>query len=94
MLNEAQTSEPRQWVVYLLLCSDNSLYCGISNDLQKRIIAHNNKKGAKYTRGRTPVTLINFIVVGSKSEALKIEIKIKKLSKKDKLKYFNMCFKS
>ena len=94
MLNEAQTSEPRQWVVYLVLCSDNSLYCGISNDLQKRIIAHNNKKGAKYTRGRTPVTLINFIVVGSKSEALKIEIKIKKLSKKDKLKYFNMCFKS
>jgi putative endonuclease len=73
------------WYVYLLRCSDNTLYCGITNDLVKRIAKHNNKKGAKYTRGRTPVILIKSFEWLTKSEALKEEHRIKKLSRQEKL---------
>jgi len=45
------------WYVYLLECSDSSLYCGITNDLEKRIATHNSGKGAKYTKVRLPVKL-------------------------------------
>ena len=44
--------------VYLLKCSDNTLYCGYTNNLEKRISVHNQGKGSKYTRGRTPIKLI------------------------------------
>jgi len=74
------------WFVYILQCSDNTLYTGITNSLDKRISKHNNKKGAKYTRGRTPVILLFSIEVGSKSEALKLEFKIKQLSREEKFK--------
>ena len=73
------------WVVYLLKCSDETLYCGITNDLAARVLAHNNKTGAKYTRGRTPVTIFKTFSVESKSDALKLEHKIKKMSRKKKL---------
>lgn len=76
-----------EWIIYLLKCSDNSIYCGITNDLDKRIDAHNKKRGAKYTRGRTPVILIKSFVVENKSYALKIEHKIKSLSREEKLKF-------
>lgn len=72
------------WVVYLLRCSDNSLYCGITNDMDGRLKAHQAGKGAKYTRSRLPVKVVHIEVVGSKSTALKREIVIKKLSKKEK----------
>ena len=72
------------WHVYLLRCSDNSLYCGISNNVKRRLKAHQAGKGAKYTRGRLPVKLVYVSGVCSKSEALKNEIRIKKLSKKEK----------
>jgi len=75
------------WIVYLLLCSDNSIYCGISNNLNKRIAAHNAGKGAKYTKGRLPVKLIKFFITDSKSSALKLEYKIKQLSRKEKLEF-------
>ena len=45
------------WVVYILRCKDNTLYTGITDDLNKRLKAHNEGKGAKYTRGRGPVQL-------------------------------------
>ena len=67
------------WFVYLLKCSDDTLYCGITNDLDKRIAKHNANKGAKYTKGRTPVTLFKSFECNSKSEALKLEYKIKQL---------------
>lgn len=76
-----------KWFVYILLCSDNTLYVGITNNLEKRIQTHNNKKGAKYTRGRTPVTLLKSFEVASKSEALKLEYKLKHLSRENKLNY-------
>jgi putative endonuclease len=75
------------WKVYLLKCSDETIYCGITNNLEKRIKTHNSKMGAKYTRGRLPVILIKSFDVPNKSEALKLEFKIKKLSREEKLKY-------
>lgn len=74
------------WFVYLLHCSDDTLYCGITNNLEKRIIAHNNGKGAKYTKGRRPVVLLGYKEVDTKGEALKLEYKIKQMPKEEKLK--------
>ena len=68
-----------KWVVYLVRCSDKSLYCGISNDFESRLIEHNSGKGAKYTRSRRPVELIAVSPEMTKSEALKLEYRIKKL---------------
>lgn len=76
----------KKWIVYLLCCSDNSLYCGSTNDLEKRIAAHNAGVGSKYTRGRLPVTLYKSFAADSKSAALKLEYAIKQLSRKEKLK--------
>lgn len=71
--------------VYILKCSDNSLYCGYTVDLKKRLQNHNNKIGAKYTRGRTPVELVYFEKLPDKSSALTREAKIKKLNRQKKL---------
>jgi putative endonuclease len=68
----------KKWVVYLVRCSDNSLYCGISNAYQNRLIEHNSGKGAKYTRSRRPVDLVGISSEMTKSEALKLERRIKK----------------
>ena len=72
------------YYVYLLRCSDNSLYCGYTNALEKRIKTHNEGKGAKYTKSRLPVRLCYFEEFSEKSSALKREAGIKKLSKKEK----------
>lgn len=74
------------WHVYILKCNDGTLYTGITNDLDKRIEKHNKGTGAKYTRGRGPVALIKSWKFFTKSEALKEEHRIKKLSKGEKLK--------
>jgi len=74
------------WFVYLLLCSDNTLYCGITNNLEKRINTHNKGKGAKYTRSRLPVEIYYYEESPNKSEASKREYQIKKMSRENKLK--------
>ena len=73
------------WVCYLLQCADNTLYCGITNDLGKRLAAHNAGEGAKYTRGRTPLKLLYCEPCADKSAALKREMGIKALSRAGKL---------
>jgi putative endonuclease len=73
------------WVVYILLCSDNTLYTGITNDLEARIAKHEKGVGAKYTRGRGPLTLVYSNEMEDKSSALKEEYRIKQLTKKKKL---------
>jgi putative endonuclease len=76
-----------EWWVYLLRCSDDSLYCGIALRPEKREHDHNHtSKGAAYTRARRPVTLVWKEKVGTKSEALKREAAIKKMSKEAKEK--------
>lgn len=69
---------------YLLECADKTLYCGWTNDLEKRVKAHNSGHGARYTRPRRPVTLIYFEEFETKSEAMRREAAIKKLSRKEK----------
>jgi putative endonuclease len=73
------------WVCYLLHCADNTLYCGITNNLDKRLLVHNAGEGAKYTRGRTPVTLVYRESCADKSAALKRELQIKRLTREEKL---------
>lgn len=72
------------WVCYLLRCADDTLYCGISNDMEKRLAAHNSGEGAKYTRGRIPVSVVYRESCADKSAALKREIQIKRLSRSAK----------
>ena len=69
----------KKWVVYLVRCFDNSLYCGISNDIKNRLMEHNSGEGAKYTKSRRPVDLVGISPEMTKSEALKLEYKIKEL---------------
>lgn len=75
--------------IYILKCSDNSLYTGYTNDLEKRLIVHNSGKGAKYTRCRLPVEIVYFEQYETKSEAMKREYAIKQLTKEQKLKLIN-----
>ena len=72
------------WVVYLLRCRDRSLYCGITNDLPKRLKAHAAGKASRYTRSRLPVEVVYTESQPSKSTALKREAAIKKLRRRDK----------
>lgn len=73
------------YYVYILRCADDTLYTGITVDLKSRIAVHNSGKGAKYTRSRSPVKLIYQEQYDGKSEALRREIAIKKLSRTEKL---------
>jgi len=74
------------WSVYLIRCGDDSLYCGISNDVARRLIEHQAQgpKCAKYLRGRTPLNLVYERVVGTRAEASSEEYRIKQLSRKAK----------
>lgn len=76
---EAPAAKP--WFLYVLRCRDDSLYCGITNDLERRVTQHNAGKAARYTRGRGPVVLLRSWLHESKSAALKAEIAFKKLSR-------------
>jgi putative endonuclease len=69
----------KKWVAYLVRCADNSLYCGISKDFDIRLREHNAGKGAKYTRSRRPVKLVAISSEMTKSQALKLEYRIKRL---------------
>jgi len=75
------------YYVYIVRCSDNSLYTGITTDINRRIREHNEtKKGAKYTKSRRPVSLVYSALIGDRSSAQKEEYRIKKLSKIKKQK--------
>lgn len=75
-----------KYFVYILLCRDNTLYTGWTNDLIKRLGKHNGGRGAKYTRSRTPVCIVYSEECKSKSEAMKEEYRIKQLNRKEKEK--------
>ncbi|MFA9377096.1 MAG: GIY-YIG nuclease family protein [Lachnotalea sp.] len=69
---------------YIVKCSDNTLYTGWTNNLEKRIEAHNSKKGAKYTKSRIPVVLEYYETFESKEEAMRREYMIKRWPRKKK----------
>jgi putative endonuclease len=72
--------------VYIIACNDGTLYTGWTTDVAARVIAHNEGTGAKYTKGRGPVTLIYTETFENKSDALRREMTIKKLTRTEKLK--------
>jgi len=78
------------WWTYIVECSDKTLYTGISTDVNRRVLEHNtSKKGAKYTKTRRPVKLKYKEEFNNRSDALKRECEIKKLSKKEKITLLN-----
>ena len=77
----------KKWQLYVLLCKDGTLYCGITNDLERRIAQHNAVKGARYTRGRGPVSLLRSWPQKSQSAALRAEFSFKKLNRSAKDAY-------
>ncbi|MBA2690382.1 MAG: GIY-YIG nuclease family protein [Burkholderiales bacterium] len=77
------------WCCYILRCADDTLYTGITNDIDQRLIAHNDGKASKYTRARRPVTLFYSENRCDRSDALKREAAIKRLPRAAKLQ---LCF--
>jgi len=73
------------YYVYILLCGDGSLYTGTTNDVKKRLAAHEEGKGAKYTRGRRPLTLVYTEAHPNKQQALRREAALKKMRRAKKL---------
>jgi len=74
------------WFVYLVRCADDTLYAGITTDVNRRVAEHNsnNGRGARYTRGRGPVTLAYFEPAGNRSEAARREHELKIMTRADK----------
>lgn len=72
---------------YVLECSDNSLYAGYTNHLEKRIATHNAGKGAKYTKARGPVRCIYYETFETKQQAMRAEYAFKQLRRSDKIQY-------
>lgn len=78
------------WFVYILRCCDDTLYTGVTNDLKHRLEMHNAGKGAKYTKGRGPLTLCYYEQCESKPQAFQREYQIKRLSRLEKLALCNI----
>ena len=74
------------WYLYILRCKDDSLYTGITTDVEKRLEAHRAGRGAKYTRGRAPLELVYRETCGIHSDALKRELEIKAMKRPEKEK--------
>ena len=86
------TTPQKNWLIYILECGDGSLYCGITNNLEKRLKQHKGeiKGGAKYTRSHWPCKLVYEEKSTSRSEALQREAIIKKMSKNEKQALINL----
>lgn len=83
-----------QWIVYILQCADGTYYCGSTNNLERRLYAHNNlKTGAKYTRNRRPVKLVYSETSENISSARKRENELKSLSHRQKKEISRLYFK-
>jgi len=82
--------EEKNFYTYVLLTENNTLYCGYTDDVEKRFEAHKSGTGAKYTRANKPVKILYKACFDTKSEAQKHECKIKKMSRKDKLEFIKV----
>jgi len=78
------------WTVYIVACRDGTLYTGVTNDLTKRLNAHNRGCGAKYTKTRLPVSLLAFRDGFTKSQALQLEYKVKQQRRENKAKFLGI----
>jgi putative endonuclease len=84
-MNIKAKQKSKVWVVYILRCSDDSLYTGMTNNIDKRLAAHSQGTAAKYTRSRRPVKLSATSAKMARSNAMRLEIKIKKLPRAKKI---------
>ena len=86
---DSSTASSAAWLVYLLECADGSLYCGVTNNMDRRLGQHNGQipGGARYTRGRRPVRLVASRTCGGKSEALRLEKAVKSQARTHKLQF-------
>ena len=75
----------KSWMTYLLLCADGKIYCGVTNDMEKRLDAHNRGTASRFTRARLPVTLLATSRAMGKAEAFRLEYRVKRLPKTKKL---------
>ena len=75
----------QRWSLYVLECSDGTLYTGITNDLSRRLAQHNSGRASRYTRGRLPVKLVHAERCTDRSQALKREYALKQLSRSEKI---------
>ena len=84
-------TSPAEWYIYLIRCSDNSLYTGVTTHVERRFEEHQagGKKGARYLRGRGPLTLAFSHPVADRSQALRLEYAIKQLGKESKEQLVN-----
>ena len=76
----------KKWYLYILRCADGTLYTGITTDVEARLETHRSGKGAKYTRGRTPLELVYREECEDHSQALKRELAVKAMSREEKQK--------
>ena len=74
-----------EYTLYIILCNDKTLYTGIAKDLEKRLLTHSKGTGSKYVRGRLPFALIYTEKLPNRAEATKRELKIKKMSRNEKI---------
>ncbi len=84
-VSPAPTAAEAPYYVYIMQCSDNSFYIGITNNLERRLNAHNEGIASKYTRSRRPVVLCYQELCGTRSQALIRECSLRLLSRKEKL---------
>lgn len=88
LTEQVSAPSPKTWYLYMIRCKDNSLYTGITVDIQRRFQEHQDSngigKGAKFLRGKGPLQLVYSTCVPTHSAALKLEYKIKKMSKAKK----------
>ena len=79
----------KRWFVYILQCADGTLYTGITNDLDRRLKAHNAGTASKYTRVRQPVAMVYQEEIDTKGNALRRELQIKSMSRQQKMDLLN-----
>lgn len=79
----------KKYYIYVLLTEGNNLYCGYTDDVEKRFEAHKSGKGAKYTRAHKPIKIVYSACFDTKSEAMKEERRFKEMTKKEKLEFLN-----
>ena len=72
------------WYLYIVRCADTALYTGITTDVVRRLAEHREGKGAKYLRGKGPLQLVFAVEAGSRAQALRMEVKLKRLDRCDK----------
>lgn len=85
--SDGPTTTARQWQVYLLRCADDTLYCGVTTDLARRVAQHNGELagGARYTRARRPVRLVAALPCPNRTAAQRLEHRVKRARREDKL---------